>query len=254
MELNLKGRSALVTGGTRGIGRAIAFALAAEGVNVALCARNAAAVAAAVAGIENAGVRGFGRAFDVADGAALKTFVNDTARELGGLDILVCNTSAMAEGCTEADFRRAFEVDVLHTLNAATAALPHLETSNGGAIVAISSISGSEDYGYDGVSYGAMKAALLFYIKSLARHVAPMGIRANVVSPGTTYFEGGFWHKVEVADPAHFARVIADNPTGRMATAEEIANAVVFLASDAASFIAGANIVVDGTLTRRIQL
>ena len=254
MDLRLKTKRALVTGGTRGIGRAIAFGLAAESVDVAICARDGRAVEATAKDLRGTGMRSFGRAFDVADGEALKSFVNDTAREFGGLDILVCNASAMAEGSGEADFRRAFEVDVLHTLNAATAALPHLEKSKGGAIIAIASVSGSEDYGYDGVSYGAMKAALLFYMKSLARHVAPKGIRANAVSPGTTYFKGGFWHDVEVKDADTFASVIADNPMGRMAAAEEIANAVVFLASDAASFIAGANIVVDGTLTRRIQL
>ena len=253
MNLNLKSRRALVTGGTRGIGRAIAFALAAEGVDVGICARDASAVAATVAELKATGVRASGRALDVADGAALTAWVEETARDFGGLDILVANTSAMAEGTDEASFRRAFEVDLLHTRNAATAALPFLEQSKGGAIIAIASISGSEDYGYAGVSYGAIKAALLFYMKSLARHVAPMGIRANVVSPGTTYFKGGFWHDVEVNDPKGFAATIAENPTGRMATAEEIANAVVFLASDAASFVAGANLVVDGTLTRRIQ-
>lgn len=254
MELGLKGRRAIVTGGTRGIGRAIAFGLAAEGVDVAICARHAGAVDDTVATLRAMGVASFGRAFDVAGGVTLKGFVADAAQALGGLDILVCNTSAMAEGVTETDFRRAFEVDLLHTVNAATAALPLLEQSQAGCIIAISSISGSEDYGYEGVSYGAMKAALLFYMKSLARHAAPKGIRANVVSPGTTYFKGGFWHDVEIKDPTGFAATLAENPTGRMATPEEIANAVVFLASDAASFVAGANLVVDGTLTRRIQL
>jgi 3-oxoacyl-[acyl-carrier protein] reductase len=254
MDLNLKSRRAIVTGGTRGIGRAIAFALAAEGVDVAVCARDATAVAATVAELKAAGVNSFGSAVDVADGAKLKAFIGDAAGQLGGIDILVCNTSAMAEGTDEADFRRAFEVDLMHTVNAATAALPHLERSKGGTIIAISSISGCEDYGYEGVSYGTMKAALLFYMKSLARHVAPRGIRANVVSPGTTYFKGGFWHDVELKDPKSFAATLAENPMGRMASPEEIARAVVFLASDAASFVAGVNLVVDGTLTRRIQL
>ncbi|MFO1120708.1 MAG: SDR family NAD(P)-dependent oxidoreductase [Hyphomicrobiales bacterium] len=254
MDLGLKGRRALVTGGTRGIGRAIALALAAEGVDVGLCARDGAAVAATVEALQARGVRAEGRALDVADGEALRAWVTETATRFGGLDILVANTSAMAEGATEAEFRKAFEVDVLHTLNAVTAALPFLARSAGGSIVAISSISGSEDYGYAGVSYGAMKAALLFYMKSLARHVAPQGIRANVVSPGTTYFTGGFWHEVEIRDPKGFAETLAENPMGRMARPEEIANAVVFLASDAASFVSGTNLVVDGTLTRRIQL
>lgn len=252
MKLDLSGKRVLVTGGTRGIGRAIAFGFAAEGADVAICARDAKAVVATVAELKKVGVKAIGRALDVADGAELKNWVTDTAGEFGGLDIVVANASAMAEGTGEADFRSAFDVDLLHTLNAATAALPYLEKSRAASITAISSISGSEDYGYGGVSYGAMKAALFFYVKSLARHVAPKGIRANVVSPGTTYFKGGFWHNVEVNDPKTFAETIAANPMGRMATPEEIANVVVFLSSAAASFVSGTNVVVDGTMTTRI--
>jgi NAD(P)-dependent dehydrogenase (short-subunit alcohol dehydrogenase family) len=254
MDLGLDGRTALVTGGTRGIGRAIAFGLAAEGCDVAICARGADAVAATVRDLAARGVNSSGRALDVTDGAALRQWVTDCGDQWGGLDIVVCNASLMAEGADEVSFRRAFEGDVLHTLNTVTAALPFLERSPAGAITAIASISGSEDYGYDGVSYGAMKAALLFYMKSLARHVAPKGIRANVVSPGTTYFRDGFWHRVEIENPEGFAATIAENPMGRMARPEEIANAVVFLSGAAASFISGANLVVDGTLTKRIQL
>lgn len=252
MDLKLKGKRALVTGGTRGIGRAIAFGLAAEGVDVAICARGAADVATTVEALKTKNVRAIGRALDVSDTMALKTWVKDVAAEFGGLDILVANASAFADGPDEEEFRRAFQVDLLHTVAAATAALPFLEQSPGASIIAISSVSGSEDYGYDGVSYGTMKAALFFYMKSLARHVAPKGIRANIVSPGTTYFKGGFWQKVEIENPERFKVDLAQNPMGRMATPEEIANAVVFLASGAASFVAGANLVVDGTLTTRI--
>lgn len=252
MDLKLKRSRALVTGGTRGIGRAIAFGFAAEGADVAICARDAKAVAATVDDLKATGVRAFGRALDVIDGAALAGFVNDAAAALGGLDCLVANASALAEGSDAEAFAKSFSVDLMHTRNAAEAALPHLAKGGRGSIVAISSISGSEDYGYDGVSYGAMKAALFFYVKSLARHVAKDGVRANVVSPGTTYFEGGYWHDVERNDPARFAENIAANPLGRMATPQEIANAVVFLSGGAASFISGANLVVDGTLTARI--
>lgn len=254
MDLKLKGRRALVTGGTRGIGRAIAFGLAAEGCDVAICARSADTVAATVKDLAATGVRATGKALDVRDGATLRQWVGDAADELGGLDIVVCNASLMAEGTDEESFRIAFEGDVLHTLNTVTAALPFLEKSEAGAITAIASVSASEDYGYAGVSYGVMKAALLFYMKSLARHVAPKGIRANVVSPGTTYFRDGFWHKVEVEDPKGFAEALSHNPMGRMGKPEEIANAVIFLSSAAASFISGTNLVVDGTLTQRIQL
>ena len=253
MDLHLKGKRALVTGASKGIGRAIAFGLAAEGADVAICARNVRDVSATVAELEATGVNAFGAGLDVRDGAALAGFVKDAATALGGLDIVVCNASAFADGPGEEAFRDAFEVDLLHTRNACETALPWLEKSGHGAIVAISAISGVEDYGYDSVSYGTMKAALFFYVKSLARHVAPKGIRANVISPGTTLFEGGFWDRVRLNDPRSFEANVAANPLGRMGRPEEIADAAVFLASPRASFISGANLVVDGTLTMRVQ-
>jgi NAD(P)-dependent dehydrogenase (short-subunit alcohol dehydrogenase family) len=252
MDLYLKGKRALVTGGTKGIGRAIALGLAAEGASVALCARDPQGVAQAVAEVKALGVDSFGRALDVRDADALAGFVDAAAGALGGLDILVCNASALADGASEEAFRQAFDIDLMHTRNACEAALPHLEASGEGSIVAISSISGSEDYGYGSAAYGTMKAALFFYVKSLARHVAGRGIRANLVSPGTTYFEGGFWDRVKQNDPEGFARSLAENPMKRMARPEEIADMAVFLSSRRASFVSGANMVVDGTLTMRI--
>jgi 3-oxoacyl-[acyl-carrier protein] reductase len=253
VDFHLKGKRALVTGGSKGIGRAIALGLAAEGCDVGICARDATGVAAAVAEIRAAGVNAFGASLDVGERAALERFVTDGAQALGGLDILVCNASAFAEGSGEEAFRAALDIDLLHTRNACEAALPWLERSGQGSIIAISSISGSEDYGYDSVSYGTMKAALFFYVKSLARHVAAKGIRANVVSPGTTLFAGGFWDRLRLNDPKGFDANVAANPMGRMGRPEEIADAVVFLASPRASFISGANLTVDGTLTTRIQ-
>lgn len=252
MDLHLAGKRALVTGGTKGIGRAIAYGLAAEGCDVAICARDGAGVAATVADLKARDVSAYGEALDVGDKAALEKFIGRAAQLLGGLDILVCNASALVSGSGEDAFRQAFDIDLMHTRNAAEAALPHLETSGRGSIVAISSISGSEDYGYGSSAYGTMKAALFFYVKSLARHVAPKGIRANVVSPGTTFFEGGHWDKVKQNDPERFARTVAENPLGRMAGPEEVADVVVFLSSDRASFVSGTNVVVDGTLTARI--
>lgn len=253
MDLDLKGKRALVTGASKGIGRAIAFGLAAEGCDVAICARNAEEVSATVAELKATGVNAFGASLDVRNGAAMTAFVGDAAAALGGLDILVCNASAFAHGPSEEAFRNGFEVDLLHTRTACEAALPWLEKSGHGAVVAISSISGIEDYGYDSVSYGTMKAALLFYVKSFARHVAAKGIRANLVSPGTILLEGGFWDRVRQHDPKTFEANVAANPLGRMGAPEEVANAVVFLASPRASFISGTNLVVDGTLTMRVQ-
>lgn len=252
MDLHLKGKRALITGGTKGIGRAIAFGLAAEGCDVAICARSVEGVKGTVAALKATEVSAYGEALDVSDGAALEKFIDRAAGLMGGLDILVCNASALASGSDEDSFRQAFEVDLMHTRNAAEAAIPHLAKSGAGSIVAISSISGSEDYGYGSSAYGTMKAALFFYVKSLARHVADKGIRANVVSPGTTWFEDGFWDDVKKNDPETFARNVADNPMKRMARPEEIADMVVFLSSARASFVSGANVVVDGTLTVRI--
>ncbi len=214
MDLDLKGRRALVTGGTKGIGRAIAFAFAAEGADVGICARDDKAVAATVAELKAKGVNAFGAALDVGDGAALRDFVAEAAAALGGLDAVVANASALSSGASEEAFKKAFDIDLMHTRNLAEAALPFLEKSSQASFCAISSVSGEEDYGYGAVSYGTMKAALFFYVKSLARHVAPKGIRANIVSPGTTYFKGGYWHTVELNDPERFVRNIAENPHG----------------------------------------
>jgi len=253
MDLQLKGKHFLITGGTRGIGRAIAETFADEGANVSVCARNGVAVRETVAALEAKGVRAFGRALDVADEGALTAFVRDAADRMGGLDGLVANTSAMTSGTTAADFDISYRIDLMHTRAAAEAAIPYLERSGTGSVVAISSISGIEDYGYGGVSYGTMKAAIFFYIKSLSRHVAAKGIRANVVSPGTTLFPGGYWDKVRLEDPDSFAENLAFNPLGRMATAEDIANVAVFISSPRAGFVSGANIVVDGSATMRVQ-
>lgn len=252
MDLNLKGKHFIVTGGTRGIGRSIALGFADEGADVSICARSAAGVSDVLQELRTKGIRAEGRVLDVADGDELAAFIRDAAEARGQLDGIIANASALSEGDKADAFEKAFRVDLMHTRNAAHAALPYL-TKSKGSIIAISSISGSEDYGYESVSYGTLKAALLFYMKSLARHVAPKGIRANIVSPGTTYFKDGFWDEVKTNDPERYAASVAANPLGRMATPEEIADVVVFLASGKASFVSGANVVVDGTSTQRVQ-
>ncbi|MDZ4735147.1 MAG: SDR family NAD(P)-dependent oxidoreductase [Rhodospirillaceae bacterium] len=204
MKLGLKGRKALITGGSRGIGRAIAEALVAEGCAVAICARNAAQVDGTVRDLSAGGALAIGHAFDVSDSPALKNWVMEAGTTLGGIDILIANASALVSGNKPDDFRRALDVDLLHTVTAVETARPHLERSGAGAIVAIASISGVEDYGYEEVAYGTMKAALLYYMKTLADHLAPKGVRANVVSPGTTYFDGGVWQQTERERPEDF--------------------------------------------------
>ena len=252
MDLGLRGRRALVTGGTRGIGRSVAEHFAAEGADVAICARNADEVAEAVAALTAKGVRATGRALDVADGPALSQWVRDVAAEFGGLDIVVSNVSALAIGQDETSWRAEFETDMMGAVRAVDAAMPFLEVSDAASIVVISSVSGRE-VDFAAGPYGVFKAALIHYAKGLSFQLAAKGIRVNALSPGNTYFPGGVWEKIEHGNPALYQQALALNPTGRMGTPEEMARAVVFLASPAASFITGTNLVVDGALTRGVQ-
>jgi 3-oxoacyl-[acyl-carrier protein] reductase len=253
MDLGLGGLKAIVTGGTKGIGRAVAETLADEGVDVAICARDEQMVGETEAALRARGIRAFGQALDVADGSALKAWVDAAVAELAGIDIVVANVSALQIGGSEEAWRRCYEVDLLHTIRLVDAAMPHLERSKAASIVTISSVSGRE-IDFAAGSYGAMKAALIHYTQGLAYQLAGKGIRANTVSPGNTYFDGGIWQRVERENPEFFAKALALNPTGRMARPEEIARAVAFVASPAASFVTGTNLVVDGALTRGVQL
>jgi 3-oxoacyl-[acyl-carrier protein] reductase len=247
MDLGLKGAKVLVTGSTKGIGRAIAETFAAEGANVGICSRNQADVDSAVAAL-----KAYGGAVDVSDGAALKAWVNDMASKLGGVDAIVSNVSALAIGQDEESWQKEFSTDMMGTVRLVDAAMPYLEKSAAGAIVTISSVSGRE-VDFASGPYGTFKAAIIHYTQGLANQLAAKGIRANSVSPGNTYFEGGVWNMIKDNNPELYKTALALNPTGRMGTPQEMANAVVFLASRAASFITGTNLVVDGALTRGVQ-
>ncbi len=252
MDLGLKGRKVLVTGGTRGIGRAIADLFAAEGANVAICARDKTEVEAATAALAEKGAKAFGAAVDVADGPAITAWVAAAANALGGIDIVVPNVSALAVAANEAAWQAGFQTDLMGSVRVVDAAMTWLEKSDAGSIVIISSVSGRE-VDFAAGPYGAFKAALIHYAQGLAYQLAAKNIRANTVSPGNTYFPGGVWEKIEQGNPELFAQSLALNPTGRMGTPAEVARAVVFLASPAASFITGTNLVVDGALTRGVQ-
>ena len=252
MDLQLKGRKALVTGGTRGIGRAIVETLVVEGVDVAFCARNADEIRAANAMMNASGANVFGAVVDIADAIALKAWVTQAAETMGGIDIVVANVSALSISSDDASWKQCFDVDMMGTVRLVDAAMPHLEHSKHASVVTISSVSGRE-IDFASGPYGAFKAAIIHYTQGLAFHLAGKGIRANSVSPGNTYFAGGVWEKIEQGNPALFKQSMALNPTGRMATPQEIANAVVFLSSPVASFITGTNLVVDGALTRGVQ-
>jgi len=248
MDLGLKGKRVAVTGGSKGIGRAIALGFAAEGADVSICARKKEDVAAAVAALTAKGVKAFGQPLDVADGPALKAWIEASAAELGGLDALVCNVSALAVGDTAETWEKSFQTDMMHSVNAVQAAVPFLEKSASASIVLISSVSGFE-VDFAAGSYGAIKAALIHYAKGLSRQLVGKGIRVNCVSPGNTYFEGGIWQNIENNMPDLFKSTLSVNPTGKFGTAEEVAHGVVFISSPMASRISGTNLVIDGALT-----
>jgi 3-oxoacyl-[acyl-carrier protein] reductase len=252
VDLDLNGKNAAVTGGTRGIGRAIAELLASEGCNVALCARHEAAVDETVAALATHGVRSWGGRIDVADTAGLRTWVAAAADVLGGLDIFVANVSALAQSMDDDSWRRSLEIDIMGTVAGVEAAIPYLEQSKAGAIVVVGT-TGAVEIAGPPRPYASAKAALVPYVKALARNLAAKNIRANMVSPGNVYFKGGVWNIVEENNPVIFRTMLERNPMGRMGTPSEVANAVVFLASPRASFISGTNLIIDGALTQRVQ-
>jgi NAD(P)-dependent dehydrogenase (short-subunit alcohol dehydrogenase family) len=253
MDLGLRGKKAIVTGATKGIGRAVVELLLAEGAQVAFCARTAEEVAEAVSTLKRAGGEVFGEAVNVRDGEAYKAWLERSVAALGGCDIFVPSVSAGGGMDSEKNWVRNFEVDMLHTVRGCEALMPHLEKSGTGSVVIIGSTNAVETFAAP-MAYNAIKAGLITYAKQLSQFVGKKSVRVNTVSPGPIYFEGGAWEMIKGTQAKFYEWALKQIPNGRMGTVEEIARVIVFVASPAASLITGANVVADNGFTKRVQL
>jgi 3-oxoacyl-[acyl-carrier protein] reductase len=251
MDLGLKGRKALITGGTKGIGRAIVDTLAEEGCNVAICARNSDEVAAAVEALRGKGVEAFGQSVDVGDVDALKGWVAQSAAALGGIDCVVSNVSG-GNAPGEDGWRANFEYDVLGAVRLVEASMGDLEKSDNASIIMISSTAALEKFIGAG-AYNAMKGAMIQYSGALAQDLGPKGIRVNSICPGPIFIEGGSWDMIKKNMTPFYEATVADIPVGRMGSADEVAAQVALLASPYGGYTTGTNIVIDGGFTKRIQ-
>jgi 3-oxoacyl-[acyl-carrier protein] reductase len=253
VDLGLAGKAAVVTGGSRGIGRAVALRLAAEGCSVGICARNPEDLNRVVQEVRKQGVKACGVVADVSREGDIEHFVDNIADEFGKVDLLVANAGPHLGGrlvkSTPADWREAFELHVVHATRAIHSCVPYMRKAGGGAVTIIASISGWKPAPRP--QYGTAKAAQIYLATELGRELAPERIRVNAVSPGSIIFPGGGWDSLRQRDPERVERFIQqDFPFGRFGTPEEVADVVVFLLSERASWINATNICVDGAQGR----
>jgi 3-oxoacyl-[acyl-carrier protein] reductase len=252
VDLGLKGLKAILAGASKGIGRATAEVLAAEGCDVAICARNKDGVDKAVASLKGRGVKAFGEAVDMANAGDYTAWIKRAAEQLGGCDIFVSFASAGGGPASEETWKAVFDLDLLATWRGIQTALPYLEKSKSGSIVAISTTAALEDF-LGPQAYNAMKAAVINHASAMAHALAPKGIRVNTISPGPIYIDGGAWDMVKTHMTAIYDMTLKGIPMGRLGNAEEVARAIAFVASPACRFMTGTNVVIDGAFTKRVQ-
>lgn len=252
MDLGLKGLKAILAGASKGIGRHTAEMMADEGVDIAFCARDESSIAETTNSLKAKGVAVHGTSVDLSDPAAYRGWVDEAAAALGGCDIFISFASAGGPPASEESWKAAFDVDVMGTWRGIDAAMPHLEKSDAGSIIVIGTTVAIEP-GFGPQPYAAMKAAIIHHAGALAQKLAPQGIRVNSVSPGPIFIEGGAWDNIKQGRPEFYDATIAKVPAGRLGNADEVASAILFLASPRARFITGTNVVIDGGMTKRIQ-
>ena len=245
MQINLKGKRAVITGGSKGIGRSIALAFAEAGAAVSICARGHTALDTTSAEIVARGVKAHAGVCDLADKGAIVTYIAAAANALGGIDILVNNASGFGDTDDEAGWTKSIDIDVMATVRASHAATPFIGKAGGGAILNISSISGYRASART-APYAAVKAAVINYTMSQALMLAPKKIRVNAIAPGSIEFPGGMWEERKTSNPQLYNAILRSIPWGRLGTPEEVANAALFLCSDAASWVTGQTLSIDG--------
>jgi 3-oxoacyl-[acyl-carrier protein] reductase len=247
MDLHLSGKKVIVTGGSKGIGRAITESFLREGAEVAICARDLATLEEAQESMRELGKVHIYSA-DLSKVEDCENFVNWAAGTLGGLDVLVSNVSAM-----NTDFKACVDIDIIGVQALLRAGLAQMPDHEGANIICISSRAASIGIPYL-QSYAAVKAATVSMVKSLSLEVARRGIRVNCLSPGDIEFPGGTWRQTKTENPKLYNAILKENPFRRLGEPEEVGDVVAFLASDRSSFVTGANILVDGGATRSLQI
>jgi 3-oxoacyl-[acyl-carrier protein] reductase len=245
MNSDLTGKRAVITGGSKGIGRCIALALAREGVQIATCARDPGPLGSLRAEIEAFGGKASVQAIDVTDGAKLDAFLDEARDTMGGIDILINNASALSTANSEEGWNSNIRVDLMSAVRASERVIPWMRDTGSGNVIFISSVSGMESGGTS-TAYSAIKAAMISYAKSLSVHHAASGIRVNTIAPGAIEYAGGIWERRRAEQPELYERFRKKVPWGRMGRPEEVANVAVFLASNMSDFVTGVCIPVDG--------
>ena len=253
MDLGLKGKKVIMNGGAHGLGLASLKLFAQEGADVAFFSRKEDKIEAAKSAIDAAGEgKVFAEVFDMAGGGdAYKAWLEKAAGELGGCDIFVHTASSSGTGGT-ADWQNGLDMDIMGAVNGVEALTPKLVESDCGSIVFMSSTAALETF-IAPQAFNALKAALITYGSQLSQALAPQGVRVNSVSPGAIFYEGGNWEVIKNAMPELYDGTLAKMPMGRYGNDEEVAKAIVFVASPAVPYMTGTNLVVDGGFTQRVQ-